>query len=396
VKHSFRSKANFVQHNRDIDNFYRDRNEIENNFQNFAFSKDGKITDNLRYQVSSFFTKDDFGFLSHSGLTMAGTREERYGGKGIIQYSPFSGNSLAVGTEFRKYDMGRKNADGNNFIVNKAEPDSFFGKESVNAFQVNRTNQFVFNRSIEVASIFAEDVQKLSDKWEVFGAFRFDKHPFWGQNISPRIGTIFSPTNQWRWRTSYQEGFRGAVGVAYTGGYQRDGLLRTENFDEIVFANIPNKDQNGNPTVFQNIQPTKPEKMRSFELASSFKAKKDWNINGVVFYNMIESVIDVGVIYPNPDDRSAPRIGSDQPGDWKGYFFWRNTPGILRQGGGEISFEYKWKNLIYSNSYSIVRVVNASKVLHSSQYLTSDTRHRHFRAFPEEIEIIFNTKLPRN
>jgi len=385
---SWNFQMNAVDHNRDIYNFYRDRNRVTNELANFQLSHEWNLMEKLKFNWSAFFTRDDFGFSSHRGVNMAGTREERYGGKGVFQWNVTKTNTLALGTEFRRYDLGRRDENGNNFIVNRAEPGSFFNltRNIANPFQVNETNRFVFPQRIDVASIFLEDVQKIGEKWDLFGAFRFDKHPFWGSNISPRIGAIYSPDQLWRFRASYQEGFRGAVGVAYTGGYQRDGLLRTSNFDDIFFAQVPNRDANGNPTFFQNIPVTRPEKMRSFELATQFKPNSRWKTDGVLFYNMIENVIDVGVIYPNPDTNPAPRIGTDEPGDWKGYFFWRNTPGILRQGGAEVSLEYKSQSFwSIGGSYAGVRVLGATTELHQSQYLTSDTRNPHFKAFPENV-----------
>lgn len=376
---------------RDLYNFYRDRNEVDSQIRNLAGTYTHHFSESLRLTTKSFFTQDDFGFFSHSGVRLAGTRENRYGGSSILNWDISSKNTLAIGIEYRKYDLGQKDDSGNNFIVNRAEAGSFFQKENNNTIsptstlQVNETNRFVFPRSIPVGSFFVEDVHKISDKWDLFGAFRYDKHPFWGSNISPRLGTIYTHSRESNFRFSYQEGFRGAVGVSYTGGYQKDGLLRSENFGAVEQAQIPNVDPNKNPTIFRNIPQAEPEKMRSFEIASKIRPSQKYYIDTVLFYNMIENVIDVGVIYPNPDTNKTPRIGTDEPGDWGGYFFFRNTPGILRQGGGEISLGLKQTKYDISISHSAVKVLGASTELHNSQYLTSDTRNKHFRAYPENV-----------
>ncbi len=376
---------------RDLYNFYRDRNEVDSQIRNLAGTYTHHFSESLRLTTKTFYTQDDFGFFSHGGVRLAGTRENRYGGSSILNWNISSKNTLAIGLEYRKYDLGRNDNSGNNFIVNRAEAESFFPKEQngtispTSSFQVNETNRFVFPRSIPVGSIFVEDVHKINERWDLFGAFRYDKHPFWGSNISPRLGAIYTHSRESNFRFSYQEGFRGAVGVSYTGGYQKDGLLRSENFGSVEQAQIPNIDSNRNPTIFRNIPQAEPEKMRSFEIASKIRPNQKLYIDTVLFYNMIENVIDVGVIYPNPDTNKTPRIGTDEPGDWGGYFFFRNTPGILRQGGGEISFGIKQTKYDVSVSHSAVKVLGASTELHNSQYLTSDPKNKHFRAYPENV-----------
>jgi len=377
----------FADQKRDLYNFYRDRNEAISKIRNGAISYQHDFSEQLKFTTRLFYTQDDFGFQSHSGVRLAGTRENRYGGSTILNWALSSKNNLAIGLEYRKYDLGRQDADGNNFIVNKAEASSFFnlGEKIPSPYRVNETNKFVFTNTIPVASFFMEDAHKLTDKWDLFAAVRYDKHPFWGSNFSPRVGTIVSPNKDLKFRLSYQEGFRGAVGVSYTGGYQKDGLLRSDNFNQVEASMVPNVDNNKNPTIFQNIPQAKPEKMRSIEFATRYKFTNKLITDAVLFYNMIQNVIDVGVIYPNPDTNPAPRIGTDEPGDWKGYFFFRNTPGLLRQGGAEVSVSYEHRYFHIGISHSAVKVLGASTELHSSQYLTSDTRNKHFKAYPENI-----------
>jgi outer membrane receptor protein involved in Fe transport len=383
----FKINTMLANQNRDLYNFYRDRNQVESKIRNGGISYTHEFSEKLKLNTKGFYTQDDFGFQSHRGVNLAGTRENRYGGASILNWSISSRNNLAIGLEYRKYDLGRQDENGNNFIVNKAEAASFFklGENIPSPYQVNDTNKFVFSNTIAVASFFMEDSHKLSEKWDLFAAFRYDKHPYWGSNISPRVGTIFSPNKDLKFRLSYQEGFRGAVGVSYTGGYQRDGLLRNDNFNQVEQARVPTLDENKNPAIFRNVPEAKPEKMRSIEFATKYRFTSKLSIDGVLFYNMIQNVIDVGVIYPTPDKNPAPRIGTDEPGDWKGYFFFRNTPGLLRQGGAEISTVYNHRFFQVSLSHSAVKVLGASTELHSSQYLTSDTNHKHFRAYPENV-----------
>lgn len=374
---------------RDLYNFYRDRNAVSSNVANIGVVQDFAVTDSVNLKVKGFYTQEDYGFLNHNGFTMAGTRENRYGGSMILNLSPFRNNQLAVGGEYRKYDIGQKDARGNNFIINRADPESFFpfvGDPSIPpGLTVNDTNQFANPSTIDVASFFAEDYHKVSEKIDLFGAFRYDTHPFWGSNISPRVGVLYEWDRDLRFRLSYQEGFRGAVGVAYVGGYRRDGLLRTVNFDKVELAQIPTVDENGEPTFYKNLPETRPEKMRSLEWETRWEINSNWSVVGVLFFNQINNIIDVGVIFPEPFGDGAPPLGDDIPGDWGGYFFFRNTPGRLRQTGGEFILSYNSKWVGMDLSHSVVRVVSADKEVFGSIYLTSQPGIRKHNAYPENV-----------
>lgn len=75
-------------------------------------------------------------------------------------------------------------------------------------------------------------------------------------------------TKDLRFRFSYQEGFRGVVGVSYAGGFEGDGHLRIQNFPYIQASNIPNSfDGQGFPTsYYRDVPKTKPEKCEASNL----------------------------------------------------------------------------------------------------------------------------------
>ncbi|HMY44912.1 MAG TPA: TonB-dependent receptor, partial [Leptospiraceae bacterium] len=379
---------------RDYYNFYRDRDE----YRNVVFSNDVsykfQFSPNVFAKARANYATDDSIYQSHGGHIMGGTREARYGGSTILRWNAaHNRNRLGVGGEYRRYDMGQPDVNGNNFIVNKADTTLFD--------DVNRNHRYVFPSSIIVYSAFAEDFFALTPSLEFFGAVRYDKHPYWGGNLSPRIGLFYDFARNLRTRFSYQEGFRGSTGVSYSGGFQGDGLLRASNYDKVALSRIPTTDQFNQPTYYGNIANLEPEKIRTYELAFNYEPGDRLSFDAVTFYNTIQKVIDVGVIYADPTAFKMPRIGTDVAGDWNGYFFFRNLPGVIHAGGAEASGTYKLPRLSITLSHSVVRVLTVSDSMYFSpynggMYLTNKKFNPHFRAFPENITRAHVSFTPRN
>lgn len=364
----------YTDQSRDLYNFYRDRNEIRNILKAANGSYSFDLTGSAKLKVHASYTEDDVILSSHSGRIMGGTREQRYGGGMLLNLETSRNNKMAIGGEYRKYDMGLGDTNGNNFIVNKAD--------DTLTEPVNETHQYVYNNTIDVGSFFIEDYYSITGNFDIFAAVRYDKQRYWGANFSPRLGTIYRFDKDLRFRLSYQEGFRGSPGVAYSGGFQKDGHLRTDNFDNIETASIPNPEEEG---YYRNIPETKPEKMRSYELAANWQISSAWNLDAVAFYNRVSNIIDVGVIYQDPDVFVIPQIGNDEPGDWNGYWFYKNNEGEIRQAGGEFGISYLTGLAQVKLSHSVVRVVSASEQNIGGMYLTEDEENKHFRAYPENI-----------
>ncbi len=373
----------YADQQRDLYNFYRDRNEVQNVVRSGATKYTHDFGENLSLGLSSNYAQDDVILHSHSGLVLGGTRENRYGGALVLNVQELPAeNRFALGAEFRRYDVGQSDRNGNNFILNRSD--------ALLDTDVNSENRYVFSDSITVGSVFLEDFYSLTTSLDLFAAFRFDRHSFWGDNVSPRLGALYNPRAlpELRLRASYQQGFRGAPGVAFAGGFQKDGLLRTENYDQVLFAQIPRTDRFGNADVYRNIPEAKPETIDTYELAAGYIINREWSVDGVAFYNVVRNIVDVGVIFAEPDEFTMPRIGSDEPGDWNGYFFFRNLPGEIRTGGAEFSLSYSGKYLSGSLSHALVRVLDASRELYDEfeggMYLADDS-DLHVRSYPENV-----------
>ncbi len=333
-----------VQQRRDLYNFYRDRNVEAQNIISANLEYAFKINENIRNKTSISLINDDIGLLSVNGTTMGGTAEARFGIKTVFNIDNlWKNNRLAIGIEGREFQMGRNNAAGNNFIANQIG--------GFNPATVNQERTMGYTQTIDVISIFLEDFYTISPKVDFFVAARVDKHPYWGTNVVPRIGIFYTPIEQLIIRAAYQGGFRGAVGLHYTGGYRNDGMLRADNYGQ-VGANVSGG---------TNIPTIVPERMNSFELAATFKPNKKFNINLVTYYNQISNVIDVGVIVPTLATPTLPSIGTDIPGDWNGYWLFKNTPGTFTQAGAELTMQYITPKFSMQGSYSYTAITEISE-----------------------------------
>ncbi|MBK6603885.1 MAG: TonB-dependent receptor plug domain-containing protein [Leptospiraceae bacterium] len=390
----------YTNQTRDLYNFYRDRNKLQNTVKSGTSTYTYDISDKISLKFKNYYTVDDIFLRSQKGLALGGTREYRYGGSVILSLNELiKNNNAAIGVEYRKYDMGQVNSESNNYILNYSQnvADNALLLDT-SGKSPNERNRYVYPGSISVKSFFMEDFYKLSDKVDIFGAFRYDKHPYWGSNLAPRIGALYGMTKDLRFRFSYQEGFRGVVGVSYAGGFEGDGHLRIQNFPYIQASNIPNSfDGQGFPTsYYRDVPKTKPEKMRSFEFATNYSFTSNLSLENIMFFNKVEKVIDVGVLYcdkpstptattPGPNGCNMPRLGNDVPGNWNGYWFYKNNPGEIRQGGAEISINYKTRMISTTFSQSIVKLLTASPGQTDSVYLTSDQNNRQFRGYPSNV-----------
>ena len=386
---------------RDLYNWRRDREQVRQRIDGIELRLKTPLSQGeLRTDV--YFHQDDYELRSHGGSLMAangatvtrvivpglilgGSRENRYGTRVTFASGDwFEQHRFALGAELNHFRFGRANFRGNNFIVNTQEEALASGYALL-----NERNRWAFPGALNVKSIFAEDFIRLSDALEAFVAARWDSHPEWGSQLSPRVGVLWQANTQHDFRFSWQRGFRGAVGVNYSGGFAGDGLLREANFVEVESNEFFRA--NGN----KNLKFVQPEQLSSLELAWRYQANERFRLNAVGFYNVTENVIGVGANYLADDALRAralaarTRIGSDVIGDWGGVFYFQNNVGKLRHLGLEFELEYQLPEygLNFKLSQASVRVqdVDAGQFGPGNIYVSGTVDDPHVRSFPEHV-----------
>jgi outer membrane receptor protein involved in Fe transport len=373
--------ALYADQSRDLYNFYRDRDRFRQRLMSLGLSQKLQLHERVGLELSGLLSRDDFALSSVKGLESGGTRENRFGAKAILRFLElFPGNRMAIGGEAHGFYFGRKNYQGHNFIVNSHD------EETLSALpRANEERTFAFREDVYVFSAFVEDFHTFNHTLTLFGAARFDHHPNWGAHLSPRIGAITNPSPALSIRFSYQSGFRGAPGVFYGGGYKGDGLLREESFDDIAKATEERPDG-----AFANLPKTKPQRMHSFELAGAYQLHPFVRAEAVGFFNIIQNVIDVGVLWDDANVYPMPPIGDDVPGDWNGYWTYKNIPGSIKQWGLEPSVSFENRLVSARLSHALVLIADADKSQASSMYITREldsaearTGRYHCKAYPE-------------
>ncbi|MCJ8318602.1 MAG: TonB-dependent receptor plug domain-containing protein [Colwellia sp.] len=407
---------------RDLYNFYRDREVVSQTINGIAGHYSYTVNDDINFKFSARYTQDDYGLLSHGhniqadsrllyensgsgfssiinselgsadrlvepGLTMGGTREVRKGVKLLVNWDKlWPGNKLAFGMEYVEYEYGLNNSDGNNFIINEEIQQLGLASNGVGGFivtsSVNSNNAWVKANVIEISSLFLEDFYSINDNIDIFAAFRFDDHPHWGSHVSPRIGGFYDIDNQHLFRLTWQTGFRGAVGVQFAGGFVQDGFLAQDNFPVLndLAQSHADFDFDGiaaNDT--KRLKAVEPETIESLKLAYTL-TQTNLKFNGVVFFNIIEDILTAEA---NGYEGLAfgDKIGTDEIGTWNGNWYYQNQSGQLKQFGYEIEIEYEMGDFILAASQAHVEVLSTDPDIIGTYVLEGEKNS----AYPEDV-----------
>ena len=135
---------------------------------------------------------------------------------------------------------------------------------------------------------FAQALIKLGSTLEATLGARYDNNTRYGTSFNPRVGLVYKPISELRFKLMYGESF---LSPSPWKAFSHYGAF------------IPNIDDNGRVTSFfspffhlpnANLQ---PEKLRSFEFSSSYTLKNSVVFSVDVFYNELDNLIN----YFTPD-----------------------------------------------------------------------------------------------
>ncbi|MGZ8190964.1 MAG: TonB-dependent receptor plug domain-containing protein [Methylococcaceae bacterium] len=361
-----------VDQTRDLYNFYQDRNQLEQAITFLGLMHRWDVHQGIELDSKADVTIDDYTLHWAAEYAIAGgTQENRYGLQEVLRFKNlWQGNTLALGAEYHLYDSGLTNSNGDNFLLNIISPANDFNKIALkqcqtyvnpNITSLKQCNTYANPNTVNVFSFFVEDNYQINDVITLFGGLRYDHHENWGDNVSPRVGGFYYPWQGGQFRVSFQEGFRGAVGLNYSGGFRNDGLLRESNFDKISAAQIPG---------YGNFPDVEPEKLQAWELAFNQHFDSHWQLENVLFYNHINNIIDFGGIKGNTIPFDLPPIGTDIPGTSNNYWFFKNNQGSIDQLGLEASLHYVADSYNVTVSHAYVDIISASTQNTGSMYIT--------------------------
>ncbi len=368
--------ANFLyaDQTKDLYNFWFDRDRFQERLISIDVQHDKYFSENLSLATTVFYSQDDFSLFTNRGQRTGGTRESRLGTKVVMNSSDFlfEGNKIAIGFDYRHIESGKNNYKGDNFITNTL--DAF----TVSTFaQSNELRTWVNKNTTDEWGIFGEDFYTFNEIFTAFAAFRYDENPGWGNHISSRLGMLITPNRQNNIRLSYQNGFRGTVGLNYSGGHKRDGFLDEGHFDMVSSAGFGE----------ENPKKVKPEEIDSYEIEWSYRYNKQIKTSSVLFYNVIKNVIDVGAFlpenWPNPIP-PLPNIGDIPSGDgWGGFWYYKNNKGQVETGGFEASLMLEIENIKSTFSHSYVKIISADDDQKFGSMYVTDSGHA--KAYPENV-----------
>jgi outer membrane receptor protein involved in Fe transport len=275
---------------------------------------------------------------------------------------------------------------GNNFIINEQIQSLGLIYVDDNEYSasatLNNSNTWVKPDSVLISSVFMESITNATDKLDIFAAFRFDNHPNWGNHVSPRLGAFYQLSTNQQFRLSWQEGFRSAVGIHYSGGFVQDGFLSEQSFTSVNDVSDLYADFNWDGIAANDtntLKNVRPEIIENLELSYRYH-QENWSLSSVYFINTVKDIITAeahGYQTLQPGDL----VGTDPIGTWAGHWYYQNQQGELNQHGIELELDYQDDNLRLSGSHSFVAIVDADDTT-IGPYVLSNKQNA---SYPEHV-----------
>lgn len=215
-----------------------------------------------------------FGIFDEGVIGNPEVFERHYRGNIIANYDGWNHHRVTVGTGYYMGDL-YKTQETKNFGINPNTGDYILPGEGL--IDVSDT-PFIFLRenTRENAFLFAQDVIRISNDWELTAGLRYDHYSDFGDTINPRLALVWSTRQDLTTKILYGEAFR-APSFAQMG-------------------NINNPAAIGNPDL-------DPETMRSLELVLDYQYAYNIDVVFNAFYYQWEDIVQFV-----PDSVSGFRI----------------------------------------------------------------------------------------
>lgn len=131
-------------------------------------------------------------------------------------------------------------------------------------------------KDVDTYAAYLQDEWKITDKWLLIPAVRFDHHNAFGSHTSPKIGTTYSFSDNSRFKVNYGKSFRApTVYELYSTMDKRMGMMNVQVL--------------GNPDL-------KPEKATNFDIGFEAEQGK-WSGKLGYYHNEIDNLIDSDMFY---------------------------------------------------------------------------------------------------
>ncbi|NVJ59568.1 MAG: TonB-dependent receptor plug domain-containing protein [Gammaproteobacteria bacterium] len=339
-----------VQHHRQTRHLYnwtKDRDQVENRLTMIGLHWSIFASNSWEANLEIDWQQDDYALYDHSFyITTGGAREQRTHINAEVYWQPSRLIQWVNGVELSEFEQGKRNWQGDNFIVNRIS--------NVNN-QNNSENTWAFRDSFWSRALYSELKLETSHQLDFNLGARLDEHPKWGSHLSPRVSALYRPENSNQlWRVSFSEGFHGASGVHYTGGFLRDGLLSESSFSDIGSSGMTSSTTGD---LITNISKTNPETLKSAELGWSFSLTDLWFFESVLYHNRFKNII---ITESTRNGTPNTFVGTDLVGDWGGMFYFTNADADLEIAGIEFSARYYSRLFEHRLSISNSQILSAN------------------------------------
>lgn len=284
-------------------------------YDNPEFTKNWSLTARLNYADVKYNTEQNFMIYppgASNGTYPLGTwgatgLSERQGYFELTtEYKALEAHKIRLGLGYR-YNEIYQVSDHRNFGVHPTT-----GAPVPNTLELTDFSKtsavFIPMKSRNNWNIFAQDIWKLNDSWEITAGGRYDHYSDFGNTFNPRLALVWKTTPYFVTKLIYGKAFR------------------APSFQELYQANNPVA--LGNP----NLQ---PEKIQSYEIAFDYRPNEKWHIG---LNSFIYDVTDKILFTPTG---SAGNLVAQNAGSQKGR-------GLVVEGGWQLN-----ENFILTGSYAL-------------------------------------------